>query len=143
MILDVTSQDSHLGMFSPRAPFSPQTEKALGIQVGWCIYDGEKKPQNMFFLLLAAPGYLLMKWMKRAHQIWSKMKSFLTETCKAILRDSSSKQDVLVQFHRDLVFYGCLLMANSLPNCFDPNKNSAKSLSQSNLQLIVWIFWIF
>ena len=27
------------------------------------------------------------------------------------------------------MFCGCLLMANSLPNCFDPNKNSAKSLS--------------
>ena len=92
----------------------------------------EKNPQKWkhVFLLLAAPGYLLMmKWMKRAHQIWSKMKSFLTETCKAILRDSSPKQHVLVQFHRGLVFYRCLLMANSLPNCFDPNKNSAKSLS--------------
>ncbi len=131
MILDFTSPLRH---FFSQSSLFPQTKKSKEFRLV-CLWWKVSPPKHVF-LLLAAPGYLLMmKWMRaRQAWIWNKMKSLLTEKCQTILSDSFSKQHLLVQFQRGLVFYGCLLMANSLPNCFDPKKAN-KSL---NLIFNLW-----
>ena len=50
MILDFTSQDSHLDNFSPRAPFSSKQKSPRNS--GWCIYDGKnpQKSKHVFFV---------------------------------------------------------------------------------------------